>query len=65
MKVRELIESLQELDPELPVYVAHPHDCCCGDCFLPSDSYVEVSFPTVSEIRNTYRDQAKTVVLLP
>lgn len=43
MNVSELIVALQKLDPELDVFVCHPAQCCCGECFLPPDEYSEVS----------------------
>lgn len=39
MLVRDLIARLSALDPELPVIIRHPAQCCCGECFLALDDF--------------------------
>ena len=41
MRVAQLIAALQALPQDLEVVVCHPAQCCCGDCFLPTDEYSE------------------------
>ena len=52
MTANKLIAILSQLSPEnreLPVFICHPGQCCCGDCFLPSDDYREVDTPMIWE----------------
>lgn len=51
MNGNELIAALQKLTPEqreLPVYIRHPAQCCCNECFCPSDDLSEADAPTVN-----------------
>lgn len=41
MTVADLIERLQALPQDMRVMVRHPGQCCCGECFLPHDEYVD------------------------
>lgn len=54
MNANQLIAALQKLTPEqreLPVYIRHPAQCCCGDCFLASDDHTEVwDDPSVQQV---------------
>ena len=68
MNANQLIAILSQLSPEnreLPLYVCHPAQCCCGDCFCPSDDYSEVDTPMIWERHvDGYGKPAKLVIEL-
>ncbi len=54
MNGNQLIEALMKLTPEqreLPVYIRHPAQCCCNECFCPGDDFSEADEPTVTKIK--------------
>ena len=62
MNGNQLIAALQKLTPEqreLPVFIRHPAQCCCGDCFCPGDDYSDGDVPDVMEIKIESWPEAK------
>ena len=64
MLVRELIEALSRLDPDLPVMVCRPASCCCGECFLPLDDFDTDPSPTVARPYGVGQDGQTPAVVL-